>query len=211
MPLTVHDALEAWSEGRISTGWALELTGCADVDELLVACDSSDVPRPGANPEGLDGFDPMDDAEFAAHVQAYAARWRARRAALKAKDAALDAGRESIPGGDVPADEAAIEAAAVDACRQASLVRWRIEDGTGSSTRVGLDVRVLVGTERSTVIVSDPITGRAHSHEVVPHGSEAASAGAAVERAVRKQMAVNEVIELVRGAPDVPPDPGDEW
>lgn len=184
--MTVHDALEAWSEGRLSTGRALELTGCADVDELLHACDSSDVQRPD------------DD-------------WHARRAALKARGAALDASRQDIPCQDGPADEAAIEAEAVAACRDTSAVRWRIEDGTGCSSRVELYVRVLVGTEKSTIIVSDPITGRAHSHAVVPHGSETASAGAAVESAVQRQLAVAEVIAMVRGAPDVPPDLGDEW
>lgn len=184
--MTVHDALEAWSEGRLSTDRAMELTGCADVDELLRACDSSDVQRPDYD-------------------------WHARRAAMKARDAALDASRQGNPGRGGPLDEAAIEAEAVAACQDPSAVRWRIEDGTGCSSRVELYVRVLVGTERSTIIVSDPITGRAYSHAVVPHGSETASAGAAVERAVRKQMAVSEVIAMVRGAPDVPPDPGDDW
>lgn len=186
MPMSVHDALESWAQGHLSTEQALALTGCADVDELLRACDSSDVDRP------------RDD-------------WHARRAALKARDAALDAGREGIPDLDGPIDEAAIEAEAVAACRDPSAARWRIEDGTGCSSRVELYVRVLVGTERSTVIVSDPITGRAHSHAVVPHGSETASAAAAVEDAVRKEMAFAEVIAMVRGAPDVPPDPSDEW
>jgi hypothetical protein len=154
MPMSVHDALEAWSEGRLSTEQALSLTGCADVAELLGACDSSDVERP------------RDD-------------WHARRATLKARDAALDAGRESMPARGGPADEATIEAEAVAACRAPSAVRWSVED-TGCSSRVELRVSVLVGTKRSTVIVADPITGRAHFHGVVPHGSETASAAEAV-------------------------------
>jgi len=164
MTMTVHDALEAWSEGRLSTERALDLTGCADVDELLRACDSSDVKRPD------------DD-------------WHARRAALKARNAALDAGRQDIPARDGPIDEAAIEAEAVDACRDPSAVRWRIEDGTGCASRVELYVRVLMGTERSTVIVSDPITGHAIEHDVVQHGGEAGAAAAAVYAAVKRSDA----------------------
>lgn len=93
------------------------------------------------NPEGLDDFDPMDDPAFAAHVQAYSKRlrdslgrphidlarsgspdWHARRAALKTLDAELDAAREHVTAGG-PTDEAAIEAEAVQACRQAARER----------------------------------------------------------------------------------------
>lgn len=155
MPMTVHDALEAWSEGRLSTEQALALTGCADVDELLSACDSSDVQRPG------------DD-------------WHARRAALKARDAALDAGRHGTPAPDVPAGPG-------DEMPDDPLkVRWRIEDGTGCSSRVQLHVRILVGTERSTVIVSDSVTGHAIDQDVVEHGGEAGAAAAAVCAAVKR-------------------------
>lgn len=190
MPLTVHDALEAWSEGRLSTERALALTGCADVDEFLRACDSSDVQRPDYD-------------------------WHARRALLKAMDAALDASRQGITAQDAPIDEAAIEAEAVAAVRSAreeaialarsapdvppdpgdelpndpSKVRWRIEDGTGCSSRVQLHVRVLVGTERSTIIVADPITGRAIEHDVVQHGGEAGAAAAAVYAAIKRSDA----------------------
>ena len=57
---------------------------------------------------------------------------------------------------------------------------YPIEDGPGSERHIELTVRVLVGTERSTVIVADPVTGRALAHEVVPHGAEAGAAAAAV-------------------------------
>lgn len=46
-PMTVHDALQAWSDRRLTTEEALELTGCADEAELRQACWSSNVrPRP---------------------------------------------------------------------------------------------------------------------------------------------------------------------
>lgn len=49
-------------------------------------------------------------------------------------------------------------------------------------------MRVLVGSERSTVIVADPISGRALAHEVIPHGGEADLAAAAVEAAIRARL-----------------------
>ncbi len=58
------------------------------------------------------------------------------------------------------------------------------EDGPGAGTRVELVVRVLVGTERSTVIVANPRDGRAVARQVLPHGSEPAAAAAAVEAAI---------------------------
>lgn len=65
-------------------------------------------------------------------------------------------------------------------------VRYPSEDGPGASgPRVELAVRVMVGTERSTVIVVDAVTGRAVANEVVSHGDEARAAAAAVERAVQ--------------------------
>jgi hypothetical protein len=63
--------------------------------------------------------------------------------------------------------------------------RYPVEDGPGSSDRVELSVRVLIGTERSTVIVADPMTGRALQRQVVPHGGEADAAAAAVSAALR--------------------------
>lgn len=66
--------------------------------------------------------------------------------------------------------------------------RYPAEDGPGSGQRVELSVRVLVGLERSTVIVADPITGRALIREVLPHGREADVAAAAVEAAIRARL-----------------------
>ncbi|MGN8091636.1 hypothetical protein [Methylobacterium sp. 22177] len=66
--------------------------------------------------------------------------------------------------------------------------RYPVEDGPGSSTRVELSVRVLVGMERSTVLVVDPVTGRALTHEVLPHGREADVAAAAVESVIRARL-----------------------
>ena len=66
--------------------------------------------------------------------------------------------------------------------------RYPVEDGPGSGQRVELSVRVLVGLERSTVIVADPITGRALTREVLPHGREADVAAAAVEAAIRARL-----------------------
>ncbi|QGY03258.1 hypothetical protein MMSR116_16225 [Methylobacterium mesophilicum SR1.6/6] len=63
--------------------------------------------------------------------------------------------------------------------------RYPVEDGPGSGQRVELSVSVLVGTERSTIIVADAVTGRALANEVVPHGDEARAAAAAVEGAVK--------------------------
>ncbi|TXN07497.1 hypothetical protein FV222_02205 [Methylobacterium sp. WL103] len=67
--------------------------------------------------------------------------------------------------------------------------RYPVEDGPGSGDRVELTLRVLVGTERSTVIVADPITGHALSNEVVPHGGEADAAAAAVHAALKRRDA----------------------
>ncbi|TXM95843.1 hypothetical protein FV222_19820 [Methylobacterium sp. WL103] len=66
--------------------------------------------------------------------------------------------------------------------------RYPIEDGPGSSDRIELVVRVLLGTERSTVLVVDLVTGRALSSTVVPHGSEPGAAAAAVEAIVGKRL-----------------------
>jgi hypothetical protein len=66
--------------------------------------------------------------------------------------------------------------------------RYPVEDGPGSSGGVELSVRVLVGLERSTVIVADPITGRSLAREVLPHGREADVAAAAVEAAIRARL-----------------------
>ncbi|GLS73619.1 hypothetical protein GCM10007890_56340 [Methylobacterium tardum] len=79
--MSVHDACEAWAEGRISVERALELTGAADVTEMLVLCGLCDVSRPlltgpPRNPEGLSTADPMDDPVFAASVHAYSDRLR---------------------------------------------------------------------------------------------------------------------------------------
>ncbi|MFC6790765.1 hypothetical protein ACFQE0_14780 [Methylobacterium komagatae] len=66
--------------------------------------------------------------------------------------------------------------------------RYPVEDGPGSGQRVELSVRVLVGLERSTVIVADPSTGRTLTREVLPHGREADVAAAAVEAAIRARL-----------------------
>ncbi|MCJ2023254.1 hypothetical protein [Methylobacterium sp. J-067] len=50
------------------------------------------------------------------NAEGEAADWHARREALKAREAALDAGRSHIPT-DGPRDEAGIEAEAVERCR----------------------------------------------------------------------------------------------
>lgn len=46
MTMSVHDACEAWAEGRLPIERALELTGAADVGELLIICYQCEVPRP---------------------------------------------------------------------------------------------------------------------------------------------------------------------
>ncbi len=56
--------------------------------------------------------------------------------------------------------------------------------GSASSSRCACSV----GTERSTIVVADPLTGRALAREVVPHGGEAGAAAAAVEAAIRARM-----------------------
>ncbi|WP_375453486.1 hypothetical protein [uncultured Methylobacterium sp.] len=60
-----------------------------------------------------------------------------------------------------------------------------VEDGPGAGARIELAVRVLVGLKRSTIIVADPVTGRALTNTVVAHGGEPGAAAAAVEAAVR--------------------------
>jgi hypothetical protein len=67
--------------------------------------------------------------------------------------------------------------------------RHPIEDGPGSGERVELTVRLLVGLEQSTVLVVDPLTGRALERDVVQHGGEAGAAAAAVYAALKKRNA----------------------
>lgn len=62
--------------------------------------------------------------------------------------------------------------------------RYPVEHGPGAGARVELVVRVLVGTECSTVIVADARDGRAVARQVLPHGGEPAAAAAAVEAAI---------------------------
>ncbi|TXN47342.1 hypothetical protein [Methylobacterium sp. WL7] len=64
-----------------------------------------------------------------------------------------------------------------------------VEDGPGAGARIELVVRVLLGTERSTVLVVDLVTGRALANQVVPHGSEPGAAAAAVEAIVGERLA----------------------
>lgn len=66
--------------------------------------------------------------------------------------------------------------------------RYPSQDGPGAGAIVEVTVRVMVGTDRSTVVVRrsrEP----ALLHEVRPHGAEAAGLGAAVEAAVREGLA----------------------
>jgi hypothetical protein len=56
MTMTVHDALEAWRDGRIPEARAIELTGAADVVDLHVFARSCDVeigPDTGLPPEDM--------------------------------------------------------------------------------------------------------------------------------------------------------------
>jgi|GEM_PF-1266139 len=105
------------------------------------------------------------------------------------------AGRVALPVEDISdAEMAAIMAArpigpdySIDDLPDVE-ARHTVEDGPGSGVRVELSVRVLVGLERSTVIVADPLTGRALTREVLPHGREADVAAAAVEAAIRARL-----------------------
>jgi hypothetical protein len=69
----------------------------------------------------------------------------------------------------------------------AAPVLYPVEDGPGSSRRVEVAVKVLIGTERSTVNVT--AGGTAVMHEVRPHGSEVDGIGSAVEVALRRALA----------------------
>lgn len=89
---------------------------------------------------------------------------------------------------DIHEDYPTLPPGAVDAVRIWAEHRYPSEDGPGSGTRVELSVRVLVGLERSTVIAADPVTGRALTREVLPHGREADVAAAAVEAAIRARL-----------------------
>lgn len=63
-----------------------------------------------------------------------------------------------------------------------------VEDGPGAGQVVEVTVRVMVGPERSTVIVRsgrDPVA----LHEVREHGQEAEGIGDAVEAVVREVLA----------------------
>lgn len=54
-PMGIHDALEAWAEGRLSVERALQLTHAADVAEMLVLCHVNEVSRPLLSGPSLDG------------------------------------------------------------------------------------------------------------------------------------------------------------
>lgn len=122
-------------------------------------------------------------------------------------------GRIALPVAAVTDDEMAMIMAAEPVGPDYSLddlpdgeVRYPVEDGPGSSVRVELAVRVLVGTERSTVIVADPITGRALTREVLPHGREADVAAAAVEAAIRARLP-GDPGGVPGGVPETPGEP----
>ena len=130
----------------------------------------------------------------------------ARRAALRAREDELDA-RPRDP--DAPAmrsdaaDEASIEAegvlatrdyvrtnkfpdASVDALIEAERgPRYPVEDGPGSGRYVDVTVRLMVGTRRSTVVITRGRDERALLNEVREHGAEADGIGEAVETALR--------------------------
>ena len=105
-------------------------------------------------------------------------------------------GRIALRAQDLTDDEmAAIMASTPDGSRyslddipDAPSARYPVEDGPGSGTRVELAVRVLVGTDRSIVIVADPITRRALERELVHHGGEAGAAAVAVSAALRARL-----------------------
>ena len=261
--MSVHDALEAWAEGRLPIERALDLTGAADVGELLILCYQCEVPRPliTARPESVPDSvasrlqaiaDQHSDAECEVAGGGYSPEsirvlagmeprpegvtigvapefWWASIDGVGPEPVALwrDAGasedppqlwgaervghegvlwpdrvrliaRAIPPGGrialraeDISDDEMAGIMASKPAGPDYSLddlsddgVRYPSEDGPGASgPRVELAVRVMVGTERSTVIVADAVTGRAVANKVVAHGDEARAAAAAVERA----------------------------
>ncbi|MCE4222144.1 hypothetical protein HCU64_00120 [Methylobacterium sp. C25] len=68
--------------------------------------------------------------------------------------------------------------------RMSDAPRYPVEDGPGSGRFVELTVRVMVGTARSTVIVSERDRGAA-LHEIRQHGRETDGLGATVEAAVQ--------------------------
>ena len=133
MTMSVHDACEAWAEGRLPIERALWLTGAANVQDLLVICDCCEVSR--SLIEGPDA-------------------WQARRAALKARDAELDAAREHVKAGG-PTDEVAIEAEAVQACRQSARDREPLLPI--SSPRVEAAIKRIM---RDTGFTDEQIRGR---------------------------------------------------
>lgn len=137
--MTVHDACEAWVEGRLPIERALALTGASCVQDLLVVCDRCEVSRP------------LIEGPSA---------WQARRAALKARDAELDAAHAHVPAGG-PTDEAGIEAEAVQACREAARDREPLIPI--SSPRVEAAIKRIM---RDTGFTDEQIRGR------FPNGDE---------------------------------------
>lgn len=85
--------------------------------------------------------------------------------------------------------------------------RYPIEDGPGAGVRAEFSVCVLVGTERSTVVLADPVTGRDLDRQVVQHGTEADAAAAAAYAAVSRRMAIEAAINTVRRSADAPSTP----
>lgn len=124
MTMSVHDACEAWAEGRISLEQAIALTGevvhVTDEASLRALCRRCGVALPddprqsarieGPNPEGLDTWDPMSDPVFALSwyrrtESLRKERWQCRGARDLARELLVSAGWPADYGG-VLLDEA---------------------------------------------------------------------------------------------------------
>ncbi len=161
MTMSVHDACEAWAEGRLPIERALELTGAADVPELLVLCDCCDVSR--LLIEGPDA-------------------WHARQAALQARDAETHMPDEEHRTGSYDSSGEELVWWWIERSDRLEIARVRFEGASWRADVVGSD-RPIGPEDARLVLAVVPIVAR-RRHE--------------------------EVVDFVRSAPDVPPEPGDE-
>ncbi|MCK2056133.1 hypothetical protein [Methylobacterium sp. 37f] len=186
MTMSVHDALEAWAEGRLPVERALALTGADSVADMIVLCGLCDVQRPLLAGPPKAAYDPAD-ARFLEGMPMP----RARPAGHIAEDVGRPRDLSPEERAARHAEVVAMVHSAPDAPAEPGDELYPVEDGPGSGRRVELTVRVLIGTARSTVIVADPTSGRALAHEVVAHGAEPQVAADAVASLVASGIAGN--------------------
>jgi hypothetical protein len=66
---------------------------------------------------------------------------------------------------------------------------YSVEDGPGCASKIRMEIDVMVGTKRSTVLLRHPYKPETFHHQVIEHGEEAAAAAEAVRKIVAQAVA----------------------